>query len=43
MIDMAEKKFRSILLQYISEELYMELYKLVELDVDNNTKGFVLN
>lgn len=42
MTDMAEKKFRSILLQYISEELYMELYKLVELDVDNNTKGFEL-
>lgn len=37
-----EKKFRSILLQYISKELYMELYKLVELDVDNNTKGFEL-
>lgn len=37
-----EKKFRSILLQYISKELYMELYKLIELDVDNNTKGFEL-
>lgn len=42
MINLAEKKFRSILLQYISEELYMELFKLIELDVDNNTKGFEL-
>lgn len=41
---MAEKKkFRSILLKYISKELYMELLKLTMMyDIDNNAKGFEL-
>ena len=39
---MAEtKQFRSILLKYISKELYMELLKLTMMyDIDNNAKGF---
>lgn len=39
---MAEtKKFRSILLEYINKDLYMELLKLTMMyDIDNNAKGF---
>ena len=36
-----EKEFRSILLKYITEELYMELLELTMMyDIDNNAKGF---
>ena len=40
---MAEKQFRSILMKYISKELYIELLKLTMMyDVTNNVKGFEL-
>ena len=36
-----KKKFRSILLKYISKDLYMDLLKLTMMyDIDNNAKGF---